>query len=425
MRNWGGAAHARFSHLGAVGLPASLGQVHRGALDDGTPVAVKVQYPDIRRSLETDLAALGWLAKPFGSLRRDFSLNDYRAELRQMLLAETDYTREAESLRRYAARMDGWPQVETPRPVPGLCSPRILTMSWVEGGPVEACRDWPLSEREQLSRNLLRFFLAGILQWGEIYADAHPGNFRFRRDAGGAMLGIIDFGCVRRIDAPTQAALCALFQAAAEDRMDEFSSDALLGLYEAAGFNGEILAPMAHVLGGITRLLLEPLTVPGPYELDRWNLGARAAEVLGPHRMSFRTAGPPALLAFIRAYYGLSCLLNVLNAPVNWREVYATVVPASMPASLVSRPGSAPDAGPSTRLRIRVTESGRVKVDVTMRGHCAARLGELIPDHVARRAIEQGLDVDGIAQRASESQFSKQALFETRDGEKWVQVWIE
>jgi hypothetical protein len=421
----GERACARIAQLAAIGLPASLGQVHRGALDDGTPVAVKVQYPAIRHSLETDLAAVGWLTQPFGRLRRDFSLDAYRAELREMLLAEVDYAVEAEALRRYAVRMDRWTKVETPRPIPGLCSPRVLTMSWVEGGPVETCRNWSQTDREQLSRSLLRFFLAGILHWGEIYADAHPGNFRFRRDAEGATLGIVDFGCVRTIDATAHAAICTLFQAATQDQLNEITGQDLLGLYEAIGFDRGALAPMKHVLCGITQLLLEPLTVPGPFDLAQWELGPRAAEALGPHRIAFRTAGPPALLAFIRAYYGLSRLLAALNAPLSWREVYAAIVPASTATPFPAGARIAPAEESSTRLRIRVVEAGHVKADVTMRGHCAARLGELIPDRVARRAIEQGIDVDRIARRASASQFCEQELFETHDGGKWVRVWLE
>lgn len=420
-----GPESKRVAMLSPMGIPASIGQVHRAMLDNGTCVAIKIQYPGVRESIESDLASLGWLASPFGRLNKDYTIDEYRAELRDMLLAETDYSLEASALSRYAARLGQWPQVESPKPIDGLCTHHVLTMTWIEGASVQHCGTWPLCARQEAAHTLVQFFLHAIVEWREMYADAHPGNFRFRQTSERSIVGILDFGCLRPVAHEVAAAVVRLMDAVAGDRLDEYSAESLLAEYIQLGFNRTMLKPMAGSLKDVTRLLLEPLATDGPFDPQTWHLGARVAKSLGPHRMAFRSAGPAALLGFIRAYYGLISHLEALAAPVCWRSVYLDARREGLAAAcgFSAAPVHAEEES-VTRLRILVEEHGMRKADVTMPGSAAGRLDELVPDEIAAAAEARGIDIRAIARRATESQFAPQDLFVARDGEKTVRVWL-
>ena len=171
---------------------ASIGQVHRAETRDGVPVAVKIQYPDVRRTIESDLSMARLL---FGRLVGE-RVDDYFAEIRDKLLEETDYGHESRQLLRFAADWDD-PAVVLPRPLPELSSARVLTMTFVEGSHLDAyLAGGPTqTERDAYGQLLWDFFHRQIAAGRyTLHADLHPGNFLFRADG---RLGVIDFGCVK------------------------------------------------------------------------------------------------------------------------------------------------------------------------------------------------------------------------------------
>lgn len=419
---------ARFAWIDAVAIPASLGQVHRAKLDDGRDVAVKVQFPGIGSSIETDLRCLGWLASPLGNLRRDFSMAAYRLELGTMLREELDYRREASTLSVYAGRLAAYPQLTCPTPIDALCSDRVITMSWVDGQSVEECRGWGVQAREEAGRELLKFFLLGLLEWGEIFADAHPGNFRFRIEKGRAFVGVVDFGCIRTTNAGMTAAFHTIMGASADGAIRRMSPDELFVLYGTAGFDRNLLDTMKAKLPAITELLFEPFGPGQPFRAGEWRLRERAAEILGEDRWNFRTAGPPTLLGFIRAYHGLLKHLEILAPTLDWRRVFeevrsrAAVVAAAVSASSVTSPM---EQVVSTVLRIRVQRHGRIQAELTFKGHLAGELPDLVPPELLPEIERRGIDVGALAQEAARTGFAPAELFRHEYDGKILRVWLE
>lgn len=419
------APHASFEWIDP-GIPASLGQVHRARLKDGREVAVKVQYPGIREAIESDLKSLGWLMRPLGGLKRGFSMGDYRAELGDMLTEELDYRREAEMLRRYSKRLAGLDGLCCPKPIDGFCSERIITMSWIDGDAFDSCRYWTRDERALAAKALLGFFLRGVLEWNELFADAHPGNVLFRRDSSGPVVGIVDFGCVRSVPTGMADALKALIAAAYDKRLAAMPVVELVHWYERAGFNRALLEPMAAKLPPLTALILEPFASSKPFSIDHWRLSERAERILGNDRWNFRVAGPPSLLGFIRAYFGIVKHLQALAPALDWRAALDGI-PFDRPSPVAgaNAAGEAPILSAPTDLRIRVQKQGRIRADLTFKGHLAAELPDLIPPEVAPELARRGIDVQQLAARAVENRFSPTTLFEFTDEEKSVRVWLE
>lgn len=172
---------------------ASIGQVHAAELKDGRKVAVKIQYPNVRETIDSDLA----VARPiFKRLVSGKHIDEYFVEIREKLLEETDYLHEAEMIDRFATLYQT-DRVITPRQVPELTTERVLTMTFVEGQHLSPFleADPPQERKDHFGQILWDFFHEQIAnEQYTIHADVHPGNFLFREDG---RVGIIDFGCVK------------------------------------------------------------------------------------------------------------------------------------------------------------------------------------------------------------------------------------
>lgn len=176
---------------------ASMGQVHQ-ALLDGKKLAVKVQYPGVGDSVQSDLA----MVKPIAL--RMFKLNpaDYEefiGEVQSRLLEEANYTLELERSVELSQKCASIDNIVFPQYYPALSCPRILTMDWLEGLPLgEYLKQNKLnqSDADRLGQAMWDFYHFQMHELKALHADPHPGNFIITDNM---KLGIIDFGCVKVI----------------------------------------------------------------------------------------------------------------------------------------------------------------------------------------------------------------------------------
>jgi ubiquinone biosynthesis protein len=191
---------------------ASIGQVHRARLADGSRVVVKVQHAGIEDNIRADLDIAMGLAEL--AERGIVELRLYQplavaAEMRRTILRELDFTREERNLRHFAANFAGDARVAFPRTYPSLSAKRVLTMEELVGESVAALAAAPLSaeqaeRRTRLARHAADIFLEMIFRDNFFHADPHPGNILI---LAGDRLGLLDCGMVGRIDERTRRAL--------------------------------------------------------------------------------------------------------------------------------------------------------------------------------------------------------------------------
>ncbi|MBY0493968.1 MAG: AarF/ABC1/UbiB kinase family protein [Cyanobacteria bacterium] len=226
---------------------ASLGQVHRAALRDGRIVAVKVQRPDIEKTVATDLEALDEIAQ-FLSTRtgagKRYDLVGMVAEFRIALQAELDYMQEANNLRTIGTNLEEFEAIVVPQPVEGYTSKRVLTMDYVSGRKVTQISPVVSIElqRDVLADTLVRAYLKQIVLDGVFHADPHPGNV-FVTDEG--LLALIDLGMIGRLSPQMQDRLLKLLLAISEGRGEEAAEVAVtlgekLPEFNEAGFRRAI-----------------------------------------------------------------------------------------------------------------------------------------------------------------------------------------
>jgi predicted unusual protein kinase regulating ubiquinone biosynthesis (AarF/ABC1/UbiB family) len=172
---------------------ASIGQVHQAQHSDHGKMAVKIQYPNVRNTIESDLTMAKSIMKRVVNTGK---LDDYFKEIYEMLLKETDYSSEGAYLNHYAEKYRS-DVVETPSWIQDLSTEKVLSMTFVEGEHLgEFLKSNPSQEeRNYFGQLLWDFFHKQINEQRTIHADAHPGNYKFNRET--RTLGVLDFGCVK------------------------------------------------------------------------------------------------------------------------------------------------------------------------------------------------------------------------------------
>src|SRR5438445_3465284 len=175
---------------------ASLGQVHHAITREGQRVAVKIQYPGIRRAIENDFTLFRTFSKPAqasGHLRR--SAID---EIEEQIIAETDYLREADNIEFLAKRLAPLSFVKMPRVFREYSSDKVLTMSLMTGRHLEDFLAQRPSQklRNQLGAHLFELFYFQLFKIEAFHADTQCGIYLFNDDAG---FLLIVFGVVKYI----------------------------------------------------------------------------------------------------------------------------------------------------------------------------------------------------------------------------------
>ncbi len=171
---------------------ASLAQVHRAVLPDGTPVALKVQLPDAPAKIDADLRFFALAARLLEDKESGLDLRQIVRELSSSIMSELDYRREAANLTRFRERYDN-DEWMVPVIFPKLVTDRTLGMRYIEGTPVRLFLQDAPSAAYPVLKILVGSFIKQIFHSGLFHADPHPGNF-FVTPKG--KLALLDFGAV-------------------------------------------------------------------------------------------------------------------------------------------------------------------------------------------------------------------------------------
>ena len=177
---------------------ASIGQVHKAILPNGTEVVVKVQYPGVDEACESDLKQVRLALRLMGVLKVDKKLQDRLfKEIQDSLHEELNYEIEAQNLqvfKTFHQALDT--KIIIPNVYPEYSSRRILTLSMEKGDNIETASTWDLEIRNQIGERLIRALGQQMFFLKRFHCDPHPGNFAFRAD--GSVI-IYDFGGVKTL----------------------------------------------------------------------------------------------------------------------------------------------------------------------------------------------------------------------------------
>jgi predicted unusual protein kinase regulating ubiquinone biosynthesis (AarF/ABC1/UbiB family) len=281
-------------------------------------VMVKVQYPGVDRSIDSDLAQLKLALRAAGLLKLERKVaNELFVELSRQLHEELDYTREAENVRRFREIFAGGehPQVVVPEVVDDLSTRRVLTLTFEPGTSLADVTPEAFDQRERdlIGRTLLRMVFDQVFTHGLLHADPNPANYAVRP---GGVVVLYDFGCVKQLPEHAVDGFRLVFRgllAADPDLLERGLID--LGARDPAR---SVSWQQYRALLGI----FGPLMVEGPFDFGRGDLGAQLFALVSNDRSLVDGFRPPVQAVFVnRVLVGQHGTLRRMGARVNLRQL--------------------------------------------------------------------------------------------------------
>ena len=296
---------------------ASIGQVHEAVLGDGRRIAVKVQYPGISQSIDSDIDNVAGLLRMFRLLPDQVDISSLMDEAKKQLHVEADYLQEAAALKRFSQKIAGDNRFAMPEVVDELTTREVLTMDYLDGLPIEWLVERDDEERNLAAGKLLELCLREVFEWGLVQTDPNFANYRYQPQSG--IIQLMDFGATREYSTQQQDAMRNLVEAC----VDGISSD-VADAAAAVGYLDENNSPGYR--DSIIRLLItavEPVRFNRDYDFAHSDLASRMSEIVLDMRMRKRVGQiPPVSILFLhRKIGGLYLLLSRLKSRLPVREL--------------------------------------------------------------------------------------------------------
>ncbi len=306
---------AEFEHEACAA--ASLGQVHKAALEDGARLACKLQYPDMASAVESDLNQLKFAFRLYKQYDRAIDPSQIHMELSERLREELDYGREAANMRLYGAIHAGNGHVHVPEPIDELCTDRLLTMTWLDGAPIMDVLDRDLEFRNRVAMSMFEAWYTPFYKYGVIHGDPHLGNYAVREDGS---VNLLDFGCIRIFRPEFAGAVIDLYRA-----IRDGDHELAVRAYETWGFR-DLSKEMIDVLNQWAEFLYKPLLKDEVAHIQKDGGVAYGANVAAKvHKELKRLGGvtpPREFVLMDRAAIGLGSVFTHLNAEINWCRLF-------------------------------------------------------------------------------------------------------
>ena len=288
-------------------------------------MAVKVQYPGVAETVRQDVKNIKALLRVLTGLvrdvmRQDFDREEVAAELEARLHEELDYRREAANLEMFGRLLADDPEVVIPRVHRPFSTQRVLTMTFLEGYPIQDVLAPGVDRelQEWIGVKLFRLLWRQVIEFGALHTDPHPGNYLVTHHP---RLGILDFGSVRIFEPPIRRGYVRLARALlAHDDREIGAALVDLGFVPA----GDDPAPHVRMI----HILCEPIERDAPFDPRAFDVMERAGQV-AQVALTHRIFNAPAHQVFLlRALLGVDGYLKAIAPVRNWHRIFRDIVRA-------------------------------------------------------------------------------------------------
>ncbi|MFN3620369.1 ABC1 kinase family protein [Sphingorhabdus sp.] len=204
-RHWGKNWRDKFMRFDDEPVAAaSIGQVHRALTRDNKDLAIKVQYPGVRRSIDSDVDNVAALLRLSNVLPKTLDITSLLAEAKRQLHEEADYAREGHYLRQFGLLLADDAEFAVPAFYAPLSGKNVLAMSFIEGVAIESMASAPQSERDRIMTLLIELVLRELFEFRLMQTDPNFANYRY--DPVTRQVVLLDFGATRALpeNIPTQ-----------------------------------------------------------------------------------------------------------------------------------------------------------------------------------------------------------------------------
>ena len=297
---------------------ASIGQVHK-ARKGNQWLAVKIQYPGIADSIQSDLKLVKPMANAmFGLSEKE--MQKYFQEVEEKLLEETNYELELKRSNEMSSRCSHLPNLVFPQYYSEYSSSKVLVMDWMEGLHLKEFLDTNPSQeiKNSIAQALWDFYEFQLHHLKAIHADPHPGNFLFQPDG---RVGIIDFGCIKEV--PEDFYLHYFPLLIPVIRENETVVNTLMSNIEIVfpADSQEIKKELTEAFLEMTALLSKPFESPTFHFTTEFidSIYAKGEEIyqIPEVKKPTQPRGSKHALYVNRTYFGIYSMMADLNANIN------------------------------------------------------------------------------------------------------------
>ena len=298
---------------------ASIGQVHLAYLDTGEKLAIKIQYPGIRDSIDSDIDNVASLLKVSRLIPANVKLDTLLAEAKLQLHNEADYHFEAEQVALYQQQLGDNPHFIVPKVYPKLSNNSILCMQFVEGVAIESLTESSQAVRDQIATLLMELCFKELFKFKLLQSDPNFANFQYQADT--QKIVLFDFGATRTISDTLSQGYLQLMQGAIVDDKQQMTQAA-----QQIGFFQDAIDPQQkQLIIDIFYQACEPLRFDGEYDFAQSSLAKRitqAGKAMSTQQDEWHT--PPTDAIFIhRKLAGMYLLAAKLKAKVNVAKLFS------------------------------------------------------------------------------------------------------
>ena len=292
---------------------ASIGQVHRAISPDGREIVLKIQYPGVAKSIDSDVDNIATVLRMSGLLPRALDIQPLLDDAKVQLHEEANYLREAEFLDAFGKVLAEDKRFVLPEVLSEHTRRNVLAMTYVSGAPIEEVAELPQQERDRVMAALLELMLKELFELKMVQTDPNFANYQYRHKSGEIVL--LDFGATRRFKTSFVNNYKKLLTAAVAGDPEKIAAAAARLGYSMGEPDSQYRALVLELF----TLALEPLCVDELYDFSRSNIPARMAELGESVRefTEFWQAPPADAVFFHRKLGGMFLLASRLKSRVN------------------------------------------------------------------------------------------------------------
>jgi len=318
---WGTGWYGRLARFDVRPFAAaSIGQVHRATTQDGQDLAIKVQYPGVRASIDSDVDNVALLLRLPGLLPRGMDLAPLMTEAKRQLHAEADYLTEAQHLTRFSSLLADSGMFALPELHPELCTPQVLAMTYMESAPLESLVEAPQTLRDRVATALFDLVLRELFVFGAMQTDPNLANYRFDHKTGRVVL--LDFGAVQDIP----QALAADFRNLANAALDGGAESTREAMLRIGYFGQDTAQHHRDLIQSMFDMAMTPIRQDAPFDFGQSDLLEKLRNMglaIGNDRELSHV--PPAATLFLHRKIGGTYLMAAkLRARVGLRQLVET-----------------------------------------------------------------------------------------------------
>jgi len=296
---------------------ASIGQVHSAELTNGQHVAIKLQYPGVKQSIDSDINNITMLLNLFKMIPSDVDIAPLIEDARLQLHAEADYESEAAFLKAFASFVADDERFELAEVIDELSNDKVMTTTFLDGQVIDKLYDRSAQIRQHVSKALLELALREVFQYGLVQTDSNFANYLYAEKTG--RIQLLDFGATRRYSRSSRDKLMQMFDAClVVDKQAILHSAIELG-YTAVEDDKNYQDAIVDLLLTVTM----PIRHEGEFDFRHSQLSELMMDKLMKLRFEHRyTRLPPTDILFLhRKLGGLYLLLSHLGARLNVNQL--------------------------------------------------------------------------------------------------------